>query len=195
MIAVVDYNSGNVTSVANALAKLGVEHSVTSNPNVIRSAEKIIFPGQGRAKQTMDTISSLGLDTVIRESEKPFLGICIGMQLLLEFSEEDNCKGLGIIPGRVRKFKLEDDLKIPLVGWNSVEINDDPIFKDIPDNTYFYFVNSYYANPLPEYIIGTTPYGVKFASVVKRNNFYGTQFHPEKSGPPGIQLLKNFCEL
>jgi len=195
MIAIIDYKSGNIKSVANALDKLGVQNCISSNPEIIKSAERIIFPGQGRAGNAMESLKKLGLEKVIKECKKPFLGICIGMQMLLEFSEEDDCDGLGIISGRVRKFEIGGQLKVPLVGWNKVFMSEDALFEGIPEGSYFYFVNSYYANLLPEYVIGRTDYGIDFASVIRKGNFYGTQFHPEKSGDQGLLLLKNFCDL
>jgi len=191
MITIIDYNSGNIASVCNALKKLGMNYKLSSNPEDVANAEKIIFPGVGRASYAMDQLKSRGLIDIIRECKIPFLGICLGLQLLADFSEEDSTECLSIIPGTVRKFS--DDLRVPEVGWNKVFFRkSSPLFKDIDDGSYFYFVNSYYFDGDA---IGVTNYGCQFSSVVHRGNFYATQFHPEKSGEAGLKLLSNFCEL
>jgi|SRR3989344_2319976 len=187
MIVVIDYGIGNVGSVVNALDKLGVESKISSDPRVIKKARGIILPGVGNAKQGMENLKKRKLDKVIIEEikkGKPFLGICLGMQLLFDKSEEGNVKCLGVFKGTVKKFKKER--KIPQIGWNNVS----------PDNSFFYFVNSYYCVPSDEKIIvGTTTYGETFASVVRKDNIFGVQFHPEKSGKAGFALLKNFLKL
>ena len=194
MIAIIDYNSGNIASIQNALACLGVDSFVSADPGEIIKADKIIFPGVGRAGVAMKELRKRGLDKFIPTITKPFLGICLGLQLLAEFSEEDNMSCLGIIPGRVLKFP--SSLKVPQIGWNQVALQSLlPLTKNIPNNSYFYFVNSYYLEYLPKFTIGETNYGVPFSAVIQKNNFYATQFHPEKSGAIGQQILKNFCEL
>jgi cyclase len=193
-IAIIDYNAGNIASVANALERLGFEYVITRDAETILAADKVIFPGQGRAAPAMKDLRESGLDDVIRKIEKPFLGICLGMQLLFEFSEEDNTKCLGILGGTVRKFK--GSVKVPQIGWNTVtQTTYDPLFCGIPDTMYAYFVNSFYAADSPAVIARSTYGAASCAAIVKKNNFYGTQFHPEKSGALGVQLLKNFCEL
>lgn len=193
MITIIDYNSGNIASVQNALKKLGVRYKLSSNPDDIANAEKVIFPGVGRASYAMKQLNQRGLIKVIKNLKVPFLGICLGLQLLSDFSEEDDTSCLSIIPGKVKKFG--SDLRVPEIGWNKVSIRkSSPLFEDIDDNNYFYFVNSYYFNS-DEFAVGTTYYGCEFSSVVQKNNFYATQFHPEKSGEVGLKLLFNFCKL
>ena len=193
MITIIDYNSGNIASVCNALKKLGVEFELSSNPDDVASAKKIIFPGVGRASYAMKQLRKSGLIDVIKNSKVPFLGICLGLQLLTDFSEEDETDCLSIIPGNVKKFG--EGLRVPEIGWNKVFFSKpSPLFRDIDDGRYFYFVNSYYFDE-EEFAVGKTSYGCEFASVVQKDNFYATQFHPEKSGEVGLELLSNFCEL
>lgn len=195
MIAVIDYGAGNLKSVCNALEKLGQRYKVVLKPRELRGAKKVILPGVGAADNAMETLSENGFQKSIPRLKIPFLGICLGMQLLADFSEEGNTKCLSIIPGRVKKFRSRT-LKVPQIGWNKVEIiKPSPLTTGIPDGNYFYFVNSFYFEAPEENISGKTNYGIPFASVVQRNNFYATQFHPEKSGPCGLKLLRNFCEL
>jgi len=196
MIAIIDYSGGNVASVRNAVQKLGYECVVTSDPDVILQSDKVIFPGQGRAAPAMKDLKKLGLDKVIKNIKTPFLGICLGMQLLLPFSEEDDTECLGIIPGRVRKF-LAAEVKVPQIGWNTVtQTRTDLLFSTVYDTISVYFVNSYYVDVEPKYALGQSAYGqTNYVTVIKRDNYYGTQFHPEKSGPLGVQLLRNFCQL
>ena len=197
MIAIIDYQSGNVRSVANALERIGESYVITAEPEEILRADKVIFPGQGRAGQAMGELRALGLVEVLKQIRVPFLGICLGMQLLYEYTEEDETKGLGILSGKVRKFKSSKELKVPLVGWNTVvQIKYDKLFEEISDTLYAYFVNSYYAPAEGENVLASYSYGsTRAAAIVKKDNFYGTQFHPEKSGALGIQMLKNFCNL
>jgi len=195
MIAIVDYNAGNVASVENALTKLGYNFVLTADPNVINSCSHIILPGQGRAGMAMKNLQTRNLISLIKTTTKPFLGICLGMQLLADWSEEDDTLCLGIIPGQVKKF-TDANFKVPHMGWNSVQlIQKSPLLTGIPQNTYFYFVHSYYFNAKPQYVLGQTNYGQDFAAIVAKNNFFATQFHPEKSGSWGLQLLKNFLTL
>jgi phosphoribosylformimino-5-aminoimidazole carboxamide ribotide isomerase/imidazole glycerol phosphate synthase glutamine amidotransferase subunit len=197
MIAIIDYKSGNVASVANALIRLGQEFCITSDPIKISQADKVIFPGVGRAMPAMKELRKNGLDQAIREIKVPFLGICLGMQLLMTFSEEDNTQCLGIIKGQVKKFSGNSgNLKVPQIGWNTVSITkSDPLFRGIPNDSYFYFVDSYYVELNGRLTLGMTTYKETFTSVIKQKNFYGVQFHPEKSGLIGQILLKNFCSL
>lgn len=193
MIAIIDYKAGNTGSVKNALDRLGVSSVITADPAEIRKAKGVIFPGQGRAGPAMRELKRTGLDKLIPELKQPFLGICLGMQLLAESSEEDNAKCLGIVPGTCRKFPAA--MKTPQLGWNRVDfIQDSPVTKNIRSGRYFYFVNSYYFEADAAVVAGTTAYGFDVPSFIQRDNFFAVQFHPEKSGQAGEQLLRNFCE-
>lgn len=177
MIAIIDYKAGNVASLVSALKRLGHDCVITNDPAVIRTADKVIFPGQGRTAPAMAELKRAGLDKVLPELKQPFLGICLGMQLLFEHSEEDDSDCLGIIPGQVVRFQT--NAPVPQVGWNQG----------------YYFVHSYYVNTAPKYTLAKTQYGGQwFASMVEKDNFFGLQFHPEKSGAAGLKLLKQFCE-
>ncbi|MFC1498830.1 imidazole glycerol phosphate synthase subunit HisH [Verrucomicrobiota bacterium] len=201
MIAIIDYKAGNLTSVKLAFDALNVSTEITSKPEEILSAERVVFPGVGAAGSAMNTLQQLQLVDVIQEVAgrgTPFLGICLGMQIILEQSEEDNgviC--LGLIPGTTKLFEpLNKADKVPQMGWNSVEIQDNhPVFENIENNSEFYFVHSYYPAPQEDgCVLGRTDYaGVKFASVIGKDNILATQFHPEKSGKVGLKLLENFC--
>lgn len=193
MIAIIDYKAGNTGSVKNALDRLGVSSVITADPAKIRNAKGVIFPGQGRAGPAMKELRRTGLDKLIPELKQPFLGICLGMQLLAESSEEDNVKCLGVVPGICRKFPAA--MKTPQLGWNRVNfIQDSPMTKNIGSGRYFYFVNSFYFEADTAAVAGTTAYGFDVPSLVQRDNFFAVQFHPEKSGQAGEQLLMNFCE-
>ncbi len=198
MISIIDYRAGNLTSVERALKYLGMPCRITEKPREIASSERVIFPGVGAAGKAMEVIRSLNLDKVIHDviaRKIPFLGICLGAQIILDGSEEDNATCLKIIPGVSRRFS-DVGVKIPHMGWNDISIGrSHPIFKDINPEVQFYFVHSYYPEPENhENIIATTHYGVPFASVIGLGNVVATQFHPEKSGRYGLQILKNFCE-
>lgn len=198
MIAIVDYGLGNLASVVNALDKLGVPNQISSSPAVLKKAKGIILPGVGAAGQGMRNLKEKNLDQVmLREIKKgkPALGICLGMQLLFSFSEEGSINCLNLIKGTVNKFNTK--LKIPEIGWNQVEVNkNSKLLKGIKNNSYFYFVNSYYCSPEDKAIVmGNTDYEQPFCSILKKDNLYGVQFHPEKSGDVGLQLLKNFWEI
>lgn len=194
MIAIIDYKAGNITSVANALNKLGLDYVITSDKNVVKKASKIIFPGQGRAGHAMNELKKAGLIEILKNTSVPFLGICLGLQVLATFSEEDKINCLNIIPGNVVKF--DGNLKIPQIGWNKVKIyNKSLLTKNIENESYFYFVNSYYLKTDKKFILASADYGINYPAIIKKNNFYATQFHPEKSGEVGLKLLSNFCEL
>jgi len=194
MIAIIDYKAGNVASVKNALDRLGVKSLITSKPSEVLAADGVIFPGQGRAGSAIKELQRTRLDQAIPQISKPFLGICLGMQLLADFSDEDRIDCLGIISGRCRKFPAI--VKSPQLGWNKVAFEQNsPLTEDIKSGEYFYFVHSYYFDAAPEAVIGTTNYGFSFPSIVRHDNFFAVQFHPEKSGPAGERLLKNFCEV
>lgn len=194
MIGLIDYGGGNITSVSNALDRLGVNYVKGSIPSDFAGADKIIFPGVGEAKTAMDAIGKGDLIPYITSLEIPFLGICIGLQILFDYTDERSTECMGIIQGKLKKFNSEDN-KVPQIGWNRVLFSDDsPLFHGIEDGAYFYFVNSYYAPEIPE-TIAITEYGINFSSVVNKDNYYGVQFHTEKSGETGEKLLKNFIEL
>ena len=213
MIAVIDYGMGNLRSVAKALESAGAnEVRVSSDAGIIRGADKIVLPGVGAIKEAMRELKRLNLIEVIQENifKKPFLGICLGLQLLFERSEEGGrVRGLGVFKGTVRRFP--DRLKVPHMGWNQINIkyqisnikntNQKPnisnlFLKNIPDNSFFYFCHSYYAAPQDKNIIAaTTDYGLEFASAIRKDNLFACQFHPEKSQSLGLKLLKNFVEL
>jgi len=203
MIAIVDYKAGNLTSVRLAFDALKAETVVTRDPAVVRSAERVVFPGVGAAASAMANLRELGLEDAVKEaavSGKPFLGICLGMQILFEHSEEDGGVGtLGVVPGRVRRFPDVPGFKVPEIGWNQVEASP-AATKGEGDRRpaagglrgEYYFVHSYYAEPSP-YTVGTTEYaGVKFTAMVKKGNLWATQFHPEKSGRLGLELVKEW---
>ncbi|MDR3234888.1 MAG: imidazole glycerol phosphate synthase subunit HisH [Planctomycetaceae bacterium] len=200
-LAIVDYKAGNLTSVQLALDTIGVTGTVTSDPDVIRNSGKVIFPGVGAAGAAMENLRRLGIDKALQDvvrCGKPLLGICVGMQVLFDHSEEDGgTKMLGFIPGRVVRFAPKDRRdKVPQIGWNSVEQKtDSSVFADIPNGSDFYFVHSYYPLPQnPEHVAAVTEYGnCTFASVIQYANIVASQFHPEKSGKFGLQLLANFC--
>lgn len=200
MIAIIDYEGGNLTSVLRAVNHLGFDAAITRDAKVIDDAERLIFPGVGAAGAAMRVLRDTGLDDIVKiqvlEKNKPFLAICIGIQILFERSEEDDTVCLGILPGSVKRFPETLGLKIPQIGWNQVyQVQKHPLFRVIPDESEFYFVNSYYSVPSdPTLTIGETEYGIRFASAVARDNIIATQYHLEKSGPVGLQMLKNFCE-
>ncbi|MFH1536518.1 MAG: imidazole glycerol phosphate synthase subunit HisH [Patescibacteria group bacterium] len=199
MITIIDYNAGNLKSVQNALYRLGANSLITKKPDEILKADKIIFPGVGAAGAAMQNLNKLNLISPIKKfikSGKPFLGICLGAQILLESSEEDNAECLGIIRGQNKKFN-NSNLVVPQIGWNQVNITkSNNLFKNIPANSFFYFLNSYYFNLKDDKnILSKTNYGDKFISAFNKNNIYGVQFHPEKSGKIGEKLLSNFVNL
>ncbi len=196
MIGIIDYGAGNIRSVSNALNRLKVPHFISCNRIELDKAEKLFFPGVGEARSAMNALANSGLKDWLREVEVPFLGICLGMQLLFKRTMERDTDCLGIIPGLNQKFNEGNNkIKAPHMGWNQVlHKNSSSLFAGIKSGDYFYFVHSYYA-PVVSDTIGTTEYNVLFTSAIKHKNFYGVQFHPEKSGKAGLQLLKNFIEL
>jgi glutamine amidotransferase len=203
MIAVVDYNMGNLRSVQNAFLKIGEEITIVSNPKEIQKYDKLILPGVGAFGDAMEHLKQNGMDEAIKtfaKSGKPLLGICLGMQLLLESSDEFGAhEGLGLIPGMVRKFdtsKFKTPLKVPHMGWNELFVKkQSALFNGLEDEIYLYFVHSFHAICDDKYIIGETEYGYPFASAVNKENIYGFQPHPEKSHNNGLKILKNFTEL
>lgn len=201
MIAVIDYGAGNLMSVKKALDFIGAENEITMDRAEIQKASHVILPGVGSFGDAMASMKERGLTDTVKEaamSGKPFLGICLGLQLLFEDSEESpGIKGLGLLNGRISSIPRDMGLKVPHIGWNSVSVQKkDGIFKDIPDESYFYFVHSYYLNGANENdVAGTAVYGVNIECAVQRGNLCATQFHPEKSGEIGLKLLKNFLSM
>ena len=192
MIAIIKYNAGNIQSVQNALKRLGVESVITDDKTTILNADKVIFPGVGEASSAMNYLKKRGLDEVIRSIKQPFLGVCLGLQLMCKYSEEGNTDCLGIFNTRVKL--LPPNLKVPHIGWNSFNRSEGKLFKGIEASEDFYFVHSYYAE-LCEETIAVTDYIKPMSAALQKNNFYATQFHPEKSASIGEKLLKNFIEL
>ena len=193
-LAIIKYNAGNIQSVLNALERLGIAAEVTENADSIKSADKVIFPGVGEASSAMKSLQQNNLDQVIRTLKQRVLGICVGMQLLCKHSEENDVACLDIIPIQVKKFSPALQLKIPQVGWNNIYDLQSDLFKGIEDNSYVYNVHSYYAED-SEFTIAKCNYGVEYAAAIQNDNFYGVQFHTEKSAETGDLILKNFIEL
>lgn len=193
-IAIIDYNAGNVQSVLFALERLGVEAELADDHDAIRSAEKVVFPGVGEANSTMAYLKERGLDDLIRSLTQPVLGICLGMQLLCEHSEENDTPCLGIIPQKVVRFRPLKGEKVPHMGWNNIRNLKNGLFSPDLERDYVYFVHSYYAEIGP-YTSATTDYILPFSSALRKDNFYATQFHPEKSGKAGEAILRNFLAL
>lgn len=192
-VAIVKYNAGNVRSVANALNRVGIEPLLTDDPEILYSADKVIFPGVGEASSAMNYLRERNLDKAIKSLRQPVLAICLGMQLLGASSEENETECLGILPYRVRRFS-PDGLKIPHVGWNDISKLDSPLFKSVAEGTRVYFVHSYFVEK-SEHTIAEASYGPEFSAAVAVSNFYAVQFHPEKSGRVGKQILDNFLKL
>ena len=192
MVAIIDYNVGNVKSLQFALERLGVKSILTNDYGLIRKSEKVIFPGQGAASTAMDKLKKVGLDKLIPNLKQPVLGICLGMQLLCENTEEGDVDGLGIIKCNVIKFS--DKFKVPQMGWNKVKKLRTRLFNKINEGDYMYLVHSYFVPTINE-TIGQSEYGLTYSVAVQKENFFGVQFHPEKSSSAGSQLLKNFLEL
>ena len=191
-IAIIDYGAGNVQSVLFALERLGFEGIVTNDWNTIKTADKVIFPGVGEASSAMKMLQESGLDVLIPTLKQPVLGICLGMQLMCKHSDEGNTNGLGIFDVNVVKFSKE--VKVPQMGWNTIYNLKSLLFTGIKENEFMYLVHSFYA-PLSENTIATTNYELEYSTALQRDNFYGVQFHPEKSGVFGEQILKNFLNL
>ena len=204
MIAILDYKAGNLTSVERALNYLQFPCRITDSIDEIRKAERVIFPGVGAAGESMKNLKELGLDVLLRElfaAGVPIMGICVGLQVLFDYSEENDTRCLGILPGKVRLFRKSEIsrngqvLKIPHMGWNAVSFTGGhPVFSGLPAGSEFYFVHSFYPDPGDAGLVrGATSYGIDFASAVSCKNLVAMQFHPEKSGTPGLKILQNFC--
>lgn len=195
MIAIIDYDAGNIKSVANALERLGCSYVLTSDPAVIKAADKVILPGVGAAGEAMADLEAKGLVPVIRSLRQPVLGICVGLQVLCRDSEEGDVKCIGIFDSHVRKFQASADAKVPHMGWNSIGNCDSKLLAGIAGGSFVYFVHSYYPTLCPDTIATCRHGGELFSAALKYENFYGTQFHPEKSGGTGELILRNFISL
>ncbi len=201
MIAIIDYDAGNLKSVQKALSYIGEDSIITRDEKELLNADKVILPGVGHFKDAMDKINGFGLNRTIHSiigSKIPFLGICLGQQLLFESSDEaPGVQGLGVLQGKILRIPEHDDLKIPHIGWNSITIkNDGKLFKNVPNQSYVYFVHSYYLKATDSQIVkATTEYGITIDASVEKDNIYACQFHPEKSGEVGLQILKNFANI
>ena len=200
MLAIIKYNAGNIQSVLYALERIGVKAVVTDDHRQIASADKVIFPGVGEARSAMKYLRERELDGIIKSLQQPVLGICLGMQLMCKYSEENDTDCLGVFNEEVKHFKIPslkanaENIKVPQIGWNSIYSLESDLFKQIDEKTYCYFVHGYYAC-VGEHTIGTTDYIQSYSSALHKNNFYGVQFHPEKSAKAGEQILKNFLEI
>lgn len=193
-VAIVKYNAGNIYSVVNAMRRLGIEPSVTDDVNALRQADKVILPGQGDANVCMEYLRSKGLDQVICSLRQPVLGICVGQQLMCRHSEEGDAECLGVFPVDVIKFKPNThEEKIPAMGWNGISDLSTPLFKGVEENDYVYFVHSYYV-PVCDWTIAKAEYTTPYSAAIHKDNFYATQFHPEKSGSVGEKILRNFID-
>jgi glutamine amidotransferase len=193
-VAIIKYNAGNIFSVQNALLRIGCEAIVTDNRQLLLNADKVIFPGVGEASTVMQYLRKQGLDEVICKLQQPVLGVCLGLQLMCRHSEEGNVDGLNIFDAEVKRFQSVHSEKIPHVGWNTIEKLQSPLFKNINENEYVYYVHSYYAT-VGKHTIAVTDYIHPFGAALQRDNFYAVQFHPEKSAAVGETILKNFLSL
>lgn len=197
MIAIIDYKTGNLRSVENALNRLGAEWTLTANESIIRNADRVLLPGVGHAGEAIARLRESNLDEVIKRLRKPVLGICVGMQVMCRHTAEGDADGIGLFDTRVRRFQPQSGDKVPHMGWNSINNLESKLFKGIEPSSYVYYVHSYRADLCPD-TIATTRYGVAqemFSAALKYENFYGTQFHPEKSGDIGELILKNFLQI
>ncbi len=201
MIAIIDYGAGNILSVQKALDHIGCENAVTSDASVIADADGAVLPGVGSFGDAMDHLAASGLVGAVKEfaaSGRPFLGICLGLQVLFDRSEESpGAQGLSLMPGQVKRFPSDMGLKIPHIGWNSIEYNPAcPLFRGLPENPYVYFVHSFYLEAQDKDVVSATAaYGIPFHAAVWKDNVFATQFHPEKSGGVGLQILRNFAGM
>jgi glutamine amidotransferase len=203
MIAIIDYKAGNITSVARALQNIGESFLITDNIKKLDAASHVIFPGVGAAGDAMVNLREKKLDSWLKDwigVGKPLMGICLGSHIILDYSEENDTKCVGLVPGSTKRFpdnlaSASQTLKIPHMGWNNVVFKrTHPVFRDISPEAEFYFVHSYYPAPADDAVVlGVTDYGIQFCSVLAQKNLIAMQFHPEKSGRPGLQILKNFC--
>ncbi len=191
-VVIVNYGAGNIQSIRFAFKRLGYDLELSADPERIRNADKVIFPGVGEASSAMHKLEQSGLDRLIPELKQPVLGICLGMQLMCERSEEGHTKGLGIFKTEVIRFPPA--MKVPQIGWNGIHELKSPLFDGIPENEYIYLVHSFYA-PLCDQTIAVSDYGGPYSAALENDNFFGVQFHPEKSGKPGARILSNFLKI
>lgn len=191
-IVIINYGAGNIKSIQFAFKRLGYEAVLSNNPEEIKTADKVIFPGVGEASSAMQKLKETGLDRLIPQLKQPVLGICLGMQLMCKFTEEGNTEGLGVFDVNVKRFS--NNVKVPQMGWNTISNLQSNLFKGIKDNEFMYLVHSFYAEQC-KYAIATTTYDVEYASALQKDNFYGVQFHPEKSSITGEQILRNFINV
>lgn len=192
-VVILDYGAGNIQSVKFAFNRLGIHPILTKDPTIIASADKVIFPGVGQASTAMEQLKASNLDTLIPELKQPLLGICLGMQLLCNHTEESDTKGLGIFNTNVLRFD-DNKVKVPQIGWNSINSLKGTLFNGIKEDEYMYLVHSYYAETCNE-TIAEAQYGITYAAALQHNNFYGVQFHPEKSSNQGARILENFLNI
>ena len=194
-VAIVKYNAGNIYSVVNALKRMGIEPLLTDDPELLKKADRVLFPGQGEAKGAMEYLKARGLDAVIRDLKQPVFGICVGQQLLCKHSEEGDVDCIGIFDAPVVRFRPErHEDKVPCMGWNKLYDTKSPLMEGLGDDPYVYFVHSYYV-PLCEETIATADYILPYSASMHKDNFYTCQFHPEKSGTVGERILRNFLDL
>lgn len=191
-IVIINYGAGNIQSIKFAIQRLGYEAILSDDAEEIKSADKVIFPGVGEASSAMAKLKTTNLDKIIPNLKQPVLGICLGMQLMCNYTEEGDTKGLGIFDTDVIRFNNE--VKVPQIGWNQIENLKSKLFKNITEKEYVYLVHSYYV-PITEETISESSYGIQYATALQKNNFYGTQFHPEKSSTAGEKILKNFLKI
>ncbi|MGY3793074.1 imidazole glycerol phosphate synthase subunit HisH [Aquimarina sp. 433] len=191
-IIIINYGAGNIQSIKFAIQRLGYDAILSDDPEEIKAADKVIFPGVGEASSAMQKLRASGLEKLIPELKQPVLGICLGMQLMCNYTEEGDTKGLGIFDTNVIRF--QKDVKVPQIGWNQITSLKSPLFNDISENEYIYLVHSYYA-PVTETTIAESTYGITYSTALQKDNFYGTQFHPEKSSTVGEKILENFLKL
>ncbi|WP_145855898.1 imidazole glycerol phosphate synthase subunit HisH [Pedobacter suwonensis] len=195
MVGIINYGAGNIFSLTAALDRLNVTYGMVNTKNDLEKYSHIIIPGVGHAGAAMEKLKSTGLVEAIKKLTKPVLGICVGMQLITEHSEEGDAALLNIVPVKTKKFDKSLNIKIPHMGWNAVSPKSNSLFEGVEDNTQFYFVHSYFIEYNPTFDIASADYGLKFSAAVQKDNFYGVQFHPEKSGKAGELVLKNFSNL
>jgi glutamine amidotransferase len=194
-VAIVKYNAGNIYSVVNALKRLGIEPLLTDDAELLMKADKVLFPGQGHAGEAMDYLRARKLDLLIRDLKQPVFGICVGQQLLCRHSEEGDTECIGIFDAEVKRFQPQrHEDKVPCMGWNELQVTDNPILKNLGEHPYVYFVHSYYV-PVCNETIATADYILPYSASMHKDNFYTCQFHPEKSGKVGERILKNFLDL
>ena len=191
-VSIIKYNAGNVQSVLFALERIGINAVVTDNIDILKTSDKVIFPGVGEASSAMNYLKEKNLDDVITNLKQPVLGICLGMQLMCRYSEEGNTNCLGIFNNTIKLFK--GDVKVPQIGWNTIYDLKTNLYKNIKENEYMYFVHSYFAE-MSEHTIAKANYGLEYSASLQKNNFYATQFHPEKSSDSGQTILENFIKL